>query len=459
MKKSLLIAIAALFAAMNVCAQANRVPMANKLEAPVATKLDVSMAPAALSMHVNNDASARRVSSVAGEYIMNSNNYSGDFTSSSTFTIEEATGTTKVVDVESETSEETVDFAYNVVLKDFAFAGSVIYGSYNQEDGVISLPVQTMAKKDTYGRIVFSGVTAIDGAPKGYGYEVFLLVGDDGSLSLYGAEDELKEAGAAEGTYMSGYYNFLPDYEKGGAWNYGFDIEFYVPNATMYFSTSGKSLGSPDGKWTNISKRVSIEDYGFEVVVNNFLGLAPVSIQLDGTSCMIPLPQQLDDYDYSDDNFAFGYMNLVGCALDGKSVKRDYTKTAFNGFASNEGMEFFKTEYQEATYYQDGDQLPEGKQVGDVKTEAGYYYVDDDPEYCRYFAVATKNQEGVGAYSMGFCCNLSFVYDNPILGIEAIKSNKAAANASSAMYNMAGQRVDASFKGLVIKDGKKVVLK
>ncbi len=44
-------------------------------------------------------------------------------------------------------------------------------------------------------------------------------------------------------------------------------------------------------------------------------------------------------------------------------------------------------------------------------------------------------------------------------GIEAIKSNKAAANASSAIYNLAGQRVDANFKGLVIKDGKKVVLK
>jgi hypothetical protein len=46
-----------------------------------------------------------------------------------------------------------------------------------------------------------------------------------------------------------------------------------------------------------------------------------------------------------------------------------------------------------------------------------------------------------------------------VTGIEAIKSNKAAANASSAIYNLAGQRVDANFKGLVIKDGKKVVLK
>ena len=44
-------------------------------------------------------------------------------------------------------------------------------------------------------------------------------------------------------------------------------------------------------------------------------------------------------------------------------------------------------------------------------------------------------------------------------GIEAVKNAVAAKSTTSAMYNMAGQRVDASFKGLVIKDGKKVVLK
>ena len=44
-------------------------------------------------------------------------------------------------------------------------------------------------------------------------------------------------------------------------------------------------------------------------------------------------------------------------------------------------------------------------------------------------------------------------------GIEAVKNAVVAKNTTSAMYNMAGQRVDASFKGLVIKDGKKVVLK
>ena len=44
-------------------------------------------------------------------------------------------------------------------------------------------------------------------------------------------------------------------------------------------------------------------------------------------------------------------------------------------------------------------------------------------------------------------------------GIEAVKNAVAAKNTTSAMYNMAGQRVDASYKGLVIKDGKKFFVK
>ena len=43
-------------------------------------------------------------------------------------------------------------------------------------------------------------------------------------------------------------------------------------------------------------------------------------------------------------------------------------------------------------------------------------------------------------------------------GIEAVNAD-AKFNADAPAYNMAGQRVDASFKGLVIKGGKKVVIK
>ena len=41
----------------------------------------------------------------------------------------------------------------------------------------------------------------------------------------------------------------------------------------------------------------------------------------------------------------------------------------------------------------------------------------------------------------------------------AIETVKAAAKADGVMYNLAGQKVGADFKGIVIKDGKKVVIK
>jgi hypothetical protein len=41
-------------------------------------------------------------------------------------------------------------------------------------------------------------------------------------------------------------------------------------------------------------------------------------------------------------------------------------------------------------------------------------------------------------------------------GIQGVKTVKAQ---SSAIYNLAGQRVDANYKGVVIMNGKKVVIK
>ena len=46
--------------------------------------------------------------------------------------------------------------------------------------------------------------------------------------------------------------------------------------------------------------------------------------------------------------------------------------------------------------------------------------------------------------------------DGPISGITGVK---AAVKADGAIYNLAGQKVDKSYKGLVIMNGKKVVLK
>lgn len=72
-----------------------------------------------------------------------------------------------------------------------------------------------------------------------------------------------------------------------------------------------------------------------------------------------------------------------------------------------------------------------------------------------------------GRYAILYIQGRGAVSEKPIIvvqgevdltGIEAVKTNKVQ-NVASAIYNVAGQRVDASYKGLVIKDGKKFFVK
>jgi hypothetical protein len=50
-------------------------------------------------------------------------------------------------------------------------------------------------------------------------------------------------------------------------------------------------------------------------------------------------------------------------------------------------------------------------------------------------------------------------YEAALAGASAINAVKAAAQDSDAIYNIAGQKVSASYKGLVIKNGKKYIQK
>jgi hypothetical protein len=50
-------------------------------------------------------------------------------------------------------------------------------------------------------------------------------------------------------------------------------------------------------------------------------------------------------------------------------------------------------------------------------------------------------------------------YEAALAGASAINAVKAAAQDSDAIYNLAGQKVNASYKGIVIKDGKKYIQK
>ena len=441
--------IAAFMVAMGANAQAIRIAKNTEMYNPTVVKMENVMKKefkAFAGIKTPKQVTRRAgETGLDGEYILNSDNYEGSFTASSSFTIESGTGTI-TLDMYAEEGQAAPEFQYNVVLKDFTYTGGVAYGNYNAEEGYIEIPMQTIAVHPTYKEIVLSGGYRADDDKVGYGKEIILMVNDDGSMDIYG---DVEEEGDMETT---GFVSFIPNYETPSLWSTGFDIMVLVPNATLNYNTTAKSLGGTGSGWSKVSKRVAVEDYGSEILVNNFLGLCPISVSVDAQAgtCNIPLGQYVDDYDYEKKypEFPYGCLRLVGCVIEGQSIGRDYTKTALNGFISEDGLEydFFKIEYKEAWTDTDGEH------------EAGYYYVDDDPNYVRYIAVATAADGEGAAIGMGWCCNIWFEIDSEDpSGIAEMKANTK--NATVKTYNLMGQEVGANAKGLVIRDGKKMLVK
>ena len=89
-----------------------------------------------------------------------------------------------------------------------------------------------------------------------------------------------------------------------------------------------------------------------------------------------------------------------------------------------------------------------------VNNQDGFYMASNDkkiPAKCAYLEVEVKNSANPAKfYSLG---------DNSgsTTGITSVKNEAAGNNAP--MYNLAGQLVDKGYKGIVIKNGKKIVLK
>ena len=438
MKKTLLIAVATVMVALGANAQFARIAQNTRKYNPSAEKMEVMKAQSsnivANANHVSNQVSRRAVGDIAGTYIMDNANYNGDFTSSSSFKIESATGTTKVYNLETDVDD--VDFEYNVVLTNFTYEGAIAYGKY--ENGFITIPVQTIANNDTYGRIVFSAVTKVGDSPAHIGFDMLLEVMDDGSIEIYGAEEELKEAGYEEGEYISGFYNFLPD--SSGAWNYGFDSEFFAKNGVMsadvsgYLRTDGQTQGWQDER---AEYPIAVEDFNGELVVHNFIGMAPISINVneDGTAA-IPLPQFVDDHDYSEDGgFEYGCMRLVGVDLEGTSLRRNYDKNALTGSV---------TKTDEAIVYDFFELNEEGKVV-------------QDENHSPYLAVASAADGDGAAYGMGYLFAIRLIALNVSTGINETKAN--CQKTTGKTFNLMGQEVNASAKGLIIRDGKKMLNK
>lgn len=441
MKKSLLIAVATFMVALGANAQFARLAQNAKAFDQANLKLEKAMTKD-FHAYEGKTLNSRRAAdaTIDGEYILNADNFAGDFTESSSFTVTSQTGTISLDMYDKDETGNYPTFEYNVVLNDFSYAGAVVYGNYNAEQGFIEIPVQTIYTHATYKEIVISGGYRSGESNVGYGRSIILLVNEDGSMDIY---EDTEEEGDIP---TSGWVSFLPNYEDGGLWNYGFDITIVKSNATMTYQTTSAAMGGTGSGWSRVQKRVNVENYDTEWIVNNFLGLTPVSVTLEADNkCHIALGQKMYDYDRDE---PYGMYRLVGMSIDGQYIVRNYEKTQFNGFWESGYAEFFKTEYKEAWTDEDG-----------TAHNAGYYFVDTEEDYIRYIGVATANDADGAAYVIGYACNISIETDehaNPT-GISETKANSQKTTGKA--FNLMGQEVYGNAKGLIIRDGKKFMNK
>lgn len=445
MKKSLLIMVAAVMVALGANAQLKRSVPATKVNAPSAVNFSVEKAPAlnitdmAVAHRSGKQVARRAASDIAGSYILDFWNYDGDFCTSSSFTIEAASGTINAYD--SATDEENVEFTYNVCLRDFTWKGGVAYGYYDEEAGSIYIPTQTIGRNATYGRIVLGAISSINGTPSHIGFDIKLLIDEDGTISLYDAEEELKDAGYDEGEAINGWYNFLPDYEFQG-WNMGFDIEFLPVNAYM----TGYEVHIENGNWgawTKTEHDICVEDYGTELVVHNFFDLCPISITIEGDKASIATPVQVEDYNYASDGEEPNYIQIWQWDENFENIVNPGAITGNVGKTKDGSkvIEFYDTEYREAWTDESGDH------------EAGYYILTD---YTKWFMVHSTWSER-GAYWWGEARNIAIIIPDASSGVNELKAD--ARNNNAKTYNLMGQQVSGKTKGLVIRDGRKFMNK
>lgn len=445
MKKSLLIAVAALFVAIGASAQFKAMPKnarsaqyATKVTRPMTTQSMLEKSDVALKKNADAQKNRRAVADVEGTYILNYDNYAGDFTASSSFTISAESGSTKVTNVETDVDD--VDFSYNVRLNDFSLEGAVAYGLYDETEGTILIPAQCIGNESEYGRVILSGVTKdATGSPKHIGFDIILTMEADGSISFYDFAEELAAAGYAD-EYMSGWYSYLPDYAEGGAWNFGYDVELYVPNNNMFANECHVgNAGWSAWEWKNYP--IYVEDYGNELVVHNFLGKIPLSMVVNGEQCEITLPVKIYDYEHETYGPAqiwiFDETDPTGNTLtcSGKIIGKAFQDE------DGKGYRFYDVEYRDAWTDAQGEH------------EAGNYLVNPT-----YFLLGAINSEGYGVWGVGG----EYRYVDFYLSAEGTGINNVKAEGKAAVgktYNLMGQEVTASTKGLVIRDGKKFINK
>lgn len=342
-----------------------------------------------------------------------------------------------------EAANETVDgVTYNVKINDFWNEGTTCYGIYNEADGTLRIPNQLIwadvsleglgyvEKTKTYGPLEIINIDANDQVSE----EDIVLVYDeeDGSFSF----DDSK---------TSAYFIYADGVdEKGedvGGWTYAYDVRIAPYNGEMsFYTTASKFITTPSStgsSWGFGEMPVNYQDWGSSVVINGFLGTGSISIGFSGDEAVLEMGQPLSYGGYGQDEGNMCMTGVIQYEEGGQGkIKIDEEGTV----TSMKGEIFRDVEY--------------GGRPADV---IRFFGVDDEGHITweEYFCPLTKGQ---GYWMGGFFADLQVVmYKDGGTGITAPKATTDTK--STTLYDLQGRVVDGSYKGIVISNGKKMVVK
>lgn len=284
-----------------------------------------------------------------------------------------------------------------------------VIGEYNAEEGRLSIPVaQLCYNHETYGRFVFYGIDMEDNIIQGEEEALTYILDEESGIFM------CEQAG-----YALWMYDYVDAEGNEGAWwivKYDTGLMPQNANSTYY--------KSEDSGWNPYDQPVAVVDNEVSVDIYGVCGFGMMSVEVnEDLTVTIPCHQPL----YWAGSQYGGTFDYIACPVQDGKISRDYSVDSVTGFIS-------------------GNKL---------------YFVDPETEQYHYFSIAAPADEEGRAYATGWYTALvvELLNENTFLaGIDTPTLEERIKNTKT--YNLMGQQVNRdSFKGLMIRDGKKIVKK
>lgn len=293
---------------------------------------------------------------------------------------------------------------YNVV--------SDVYGQYDAAAGTLTIPAQQCYTSTNYGPAALYGVSGDE-----YVDNITFTCEDDGVFYL---DQDAYAVVFTEGTY-TGYYTYLSE-----------GVQFRVPTHELTFYSRAT------GSWAEYTCAVAVQDNEYTLDVYNAFDLSSlylygstISINVDdATNGVYSIPTQQNIWNMTD---------FVGSSYDGSATYGDYI--FLHGAAE--------------TFDEDG-KLESASVDDNVESFDGYLYTDGSIFFNHVFPTLSKFDSDQAAY--GFWNQYFILTPLSATGINNVNAD-INVEKSAKTFNLAGQQVDKAYKGIVIKNGKKMIQK